>query len=344
MQAKELTIRKLNPQEYPLRPMTMEDFPAVLALINASSQHFSGVNEIDEGEFMNFLTTPEMNMAEELRLILSPQGKVVGYVESISWDSPPVHPTVWLRVHPDYLDTDIGQRMLIWADTRARQVVGRCPADARVSVHNFTPAEAKPLATLMEANGYSLIRHSFSMWVDLDKPIVPAQWPDGIELRPFSEERDLEAVYRAYDQSFSDHYGYQQRPHDVGLRRFRHMLMEDEAHDPAFWFVAWDGDQVAGFSLCFTYSSEDPKMGWLALLGVPRPWRKRGLGKALLLHTFEAFRLRGQTRVGLGVDASNLTGALRLYESVGMYVARQYDRYEKELRPGKELMTVELSD
>lgn len=344
MQANELTIRKLDPQEYPLRPMTMEHFDAVLALINASSQYFMGANEIDEAEWRNFLTNPEMNMAEELRVVSSPQGEVIGYIECIAWDSPPVHPGVWLRVHPDYLDTDLGQRLMNWANERSLRILDRCPPDLRVSVHNFTLAEAKPLAALMEANGYKLIRHSFSMWVDLDKPIAPAHFPAGIELRPFSEERDLEAVYQAYDHSFSDHYGYQQRPFEVGLKRFRHMLLEDEAHDPAVWFIAWDGDQVAGFSLCFTYSSEDPKMGWLALLGVPRPWRKRGLGKALLLHTFEAFRQRGQSRVGLGVDASNLTGALRLYESVGMYVARQYDRYEKELRPGKELMTVELSE
>jgi hypothetical protein len=44
------------------------------------------------------------------------------------------------------------------------------------------------------------------------------------------------------------------------------------------------------------------------------------------------------------VDASSLTGAVRLYERAGMHVARQYDRYEKELRSGKELMTTELSD
>jgi hypothetical protein len=44
------------------------------------------------------------------------------------------------------------------------------------------------------------------------------------------------------------------------------------------------------------------------------------------------------------VDASSLTGAVQLYERAGMSVARRYDRYEKELRPGKELMTTELTD
>ncbi len=344
MESKELKSAALDPRDFQLRPMTMDDFHAVLALINDFSQHFMGINEIDEGELMNFLTNPEMKMEEDLRVMLSPQGKVVGYVECTAWESPQVHPYVWLRVHPDYLDAGIGERFLAWADGRSREALERCAPDLRVSVHNSSPAEAKPLGSLLEANGFHVIRHSFKMSIDLDKPIPPAQWPEGIELRPFSEERHLEAVYKADEEAFSDHYGHMKRPFDVGLKRFRHMLIEDEAHDPALWFIAWDGDEVAGFSLCFKYASEDREMGWLASLGVRRRWRKRGLGKALLLHTFDEFRRRGKKRVGLGVDASNLTGALRLYENVGMSVARQYDRYEKELRPGKELMTVELSE
>jgi len=337
-------LKALPPQDFQLRPMTMDDFNAVLALINDFSQHFMSINENDEGELMNFLTNPEMNMAEDLRVITSPDGKVVGYVECTAWESPQVHPYVWLRVHPDYLDTDLGQRLLSWADEHARQFMARCAPDLRVSVQSFTPSEAKPMGRLLEANGFRAIRYSFQMVIDLDRHFRTAKWPPGIDLRPFDEERHLETVYQAYDASFSDHFGYQKRPAEVGLKRFRHMLIEDVAHDPALWFIAWDGDEIAGFSLGFKYASEDRDMGWLALLGVPRGWRKRGLGKALLLHTFEEFRKRGKKRVGLGVDASNLTGALRLYENVGMYVARQYDRYEKELRPGKELMTVELSE
>ena len=90
MQTNELKSRVLAPQDYPLRPVGMEDFNALLGLINAFSRHFIQVNEMDEAELMNFLTNPEMNMAEDLRMILSPQGNMLGYVECIAWDSPPV--------------------------------------------------------------------------------------------------------------------------------------------------------------------------------------------------------------------------------------------------------------
>jgi ribosomal protein S18 acetylase RimI-like enzyme len=78
-------------------------------------------------------------------------------------------------------------------------------------------------------------------------------------------------------------------------------------------------------------------------LGVRRPWRKRGLGLALLNHAFGEFYLRGKRKAGLGVDAENLTGALKLYEKAGMHVHKQFDMFEKELRPGLEISTQTLS-
>ncbi|MEX2143512.1 MAG: GNAT family N-acetyltransferase [Anaerolineales bacterium] len=339
----ELNKRSTSIRDYRLRPVSLDDLHIILGIINAFSQHFMGVNEIDEGELRNFLTSPDLNMAQDLRLLLSPEGVAVGYVECTLTDDPPVHPFIYLRVLPEYLDSQIPEHLMAWANEHAHSALAMCPLDLRISVQTFNAVEAVPMAKLFHSHGFQIIRASYQMWIDLDKSTPAPGWPQDIELRPFVEAQHIEALYRAYDQSFSDHFGYVKRPCEIGLKRFRHMVVEDAAHDPTLCFVAWDGDQVAGFSLCYKDSSEDVNMGWLGLLGVPRPWRNRGLGKALLLLTFEEFRKRGKTRVGLGVDASNLTGALALYENVGMYVARRYDRYEKELKPGKELMTTELS-
>ncbi|MBD0349195.1 MAG: GNAT family N-acetyltransferase, partial [Thermoleophilia bacterium] len=99
--------------------------------------------------------------------------------------------------------------------------------------------------------------------------------------------------------------------------------------DPALWFIAYDGDEIAGFSLCRPRESGDPDMGWVSVLGVRRPWRRRGLALALLRHSFVELHRRGKKRVGLGVDAENTTGALRLYERAGMHVDRRWDTWEK---------------
>ena len=98
-------------------------------------------------------------------------------------------------------------------------------------------------------------------------------------------------------------------------------------------------DEIAGFCLCRKEAYEDPDMGYVNILGVRRPWRRRGLGMALLQHAFAEFYRRGQQRAGLGVDAGSLTGATRLYERAGMHVARQFDTYEKMLRPGEDIST-----
>jgi ribosomal protein S18 acetylase RimI-like enzyme len=80
-------------------------------------------------------------------------------------------------------------------------------------------------------------------------------------------------------------------------------------------------------------------MGWVDVLGVRRKWRQRGLGLALLLHSFAALRRMGAERVGLGVDSGSLTGATRLYTRAGMKLDREVALYELELRPGRELGT-----
>jgi ribosomal protein S18 acetylase RimI-like enzyme len=64
------------------------------------------------------------------------------------------------------------------------------------------------------------------------------------------------------------------------------------------------------------------------VIGVRPPWRRRGLGLALLLHAFQELRVRGKRRVGLGVHGDN-RAAIALYESAGMRVYRRTDVWEK---------------
>ncbi|MEK6222189.1 MAG: GNAT family N-acetyltransferase, partial [Chloroflexota bacterium] len=113
---------------------------------------------------------------------------------------------------------------------------------------------------------------------------------------------------------------------------------------PDLWFLAMDGDEIAGVSLCRKWSIEVKENGYVGTFGVRKPWRKQGLGQALLQHSFQLFHQRDYRKVALHVDASSLTGAVRLYEKSGMHVFRQYDRYELERRPGIELGKMQITD
>jgi ribosomal protein S18 acetylase RimI-like enzyme len=135
-----------------------------------------------------------------------------------------------------------------------------------------------------------------------------------------------------------------EEPFEEGLAHFKHMMTGYEGFDPSLFFLAMDGDEIAGISLCPPSAIGDGTMGWVGTLGVRRPWRKRGLGLALLRHSFGEFYRRGMHKVGLGVDAENLTGALRLYENAGMHIESAFDLFEKELRPGREISVESLGD
>ncbi len=117
------------------------------------------------------------------------------------------------------------------------------------------------------------------------------------------------------------------------------MIDNDEDFDPSIWYLAKDGDQIAGVCQCSNKITEDPEMGWVDRLCVLRPWRRRGLGTAMLQTAFKEFYRRGKKRVGLVVDATSLTNATRLYEKAGMHVTRQYNTYHLEIRPGEDLTT-----
>jgi len=328
---------------FALHRVGVEDLDRVLALINEYSQATLGINEQTRNELKNFWQTPGLDMAEDLRRVTNPDGNLVGYVEALTETQPPAHPFIWMRLHPIEDVGNAGSALLAWALQRVTQVMETVPSGLRVSVQTFLFTEDKLAHELFEDFGFKLIRHSFIMHREIREAPPDPVWPAGITLRPFDADLHAEAVYRADDEAFSDHFGHVEQPFETGFAKFKHFMSEDE-FDPSLWFVAMDGNDIAGISLCRKNEQEETPMGWVGSLGVRRPWRKRGLGMALLLHSFGEVYRRGYKKVGLGVDASNLTGALKLYERVGMYIARQYDRYEKELRPGKELMTIEVKE
>jgi len=114
----------------------------------------------------------------------------------------------------------------------------------------------------------------------------------------------------------------------ASLREFH---LRSRGFGPELFLLAFDGEELAGFALDYPVHGTDTGLGWVATLGVRAPWRRRGLGEALLHASFAALHARGLRRVGLGVDAQNVTGALRLYERVGMRQVRRSDNWQKHL-------------
>jgi len=180
---------------------------------------------------------------------------------------------------------------------------------------------------LFERAGYRLVRHSWRMRIRLDDVTEEPVWPDGVTVRPF-RPGDERVFYDVQQEAFADHWEHDEPdPYD----EWAHWLLQPPAFQPELWFLAEADGEPAGVEINHE-RPEVPGLGWIGILGVRRPWRRRGLGRALLLHAFREFRARGFTQAGLGVDAASLTGATRLYESVGMRVTAHFDFYEKQLQ------------
>ena len=148
--------------------------------------------------------------------------------------------------------------------------------------------------------------------------------PDGLQLRTYADA-DAEPLRAAINEAFRDDPFHV----EVTPGSFREFFLRSRGFDPALWLLAWDGGDLAGFSLAYPEHGSDASLGWVGTLGIREPWRRRGLGEALLRRSFAELYGRGLRRVGLGVDAQNVTGALRLYERAGMRQVHRSDNWQK---------------
>ena len=229
------------------------------------------------------------------------------------------------RFHIDArpLDEDAAHAVVAAGEAYARD-----HAAAGAIVRGYAPQPDEAARAAYERAGYVIVRHSFEMRIELDGLPEP-EWPEGITVRAFRPE-DEDGVYEGVNDAFADHWDFQP-PTAEGREQWRHFALEGPRFDPELWFLAEDDGELAGFSLCQWHQSGDPSFGWVQTLGVRKPWRRRGLALALLEHSFAELGRRGATRVGLGVDAENTTGAVRLYRRAGMHAHRTTDIYEKPL-------------
>jgi mycothiol synthase len=296
-----------------LRAPRLDELEALTELINRDSQELYGEREESVESMRMWLTGPKLNPETDMR-VATVDGTLRGYVDL---DDDP-HPTYWvdLRVPPSESD-DVRVALTDWVEGRAKEREGKL-------LRFHTASVDEPMKRLLEARGYRIIRHFYRMRIELDGEVPEPTWPDGMTVRTASPA-DARAVYEAHQESFEDHWETTRMP----FAEWEHWLMR-EGFDPSLWFIVEESAEVAALSLCREHEGEKG-LGWVSVLGVRKPWRRRGLGRALLLHSFHEFQRRGFHAAALGVDAESLTGANRLYENAGMEVTRQSDVYEQGL-------------
>lgn len=303
------------------RPATLANLEDVARLIAACDEAIAGESSYDDelDTLRNDWTRySDFNIASDSWLALTPGGEIVGYEVAYDFDSDEAaHCDGY--VHPAHTGRGIGTRLLRLAAARVREATAKRPARLRAGVYSSDEAARQ----LFEGEGFVVVRHFWQMRIELhEEPPAPA-WPSGITVRQFVPGRDERVAYETIEGAFADHWGHAARTQE----QWEEANTRAENADPSLWFLAFDGDEPAGALLGFQRADK----GWVRGLGVLRPWRRRGLATALLLHAFGAFYRRGEYTVGLAVDAASLTGATRVYEQAGMHVYQRFDTYEKTL-------------
>jgi mycothiol synthase len=220
-------------------------------------------------------------------------------------------------VHPDALGRGIGGLIATGLDEDAVRGGAR---RVQSSVLEADHAGRR----LLESLGYSAVRVFREMRIELEAPPPAAVWRHGLRVVPFHPEHDALEFHAAHQEAFADHWDH--TPRDFAAWSRSHLA--GERFDPSLWCVIRAGDEIAAGTICTgdTYGG-----GFVHALFTRRPWRKQGVGAALLGDAFERFWERGERSVGLGVDAANDTGAFRLYERAGMTPALGWVAYEKQL-------------
>ncbi len=317
------------PYGFTLRRPTMDDLADVTKLLAICEIARNGTTDRTEADMRLGWLRPNFNLATDAWIVLAADGQIVAYAEAGNRQY--IRIRVEGEVHPAYQQQGIGTQLLRLTEERASEFVPFAPAGTRIalagSASNLNVAAQK----LLEKHGYTPIRNFWRMGIELEKTPPATQWSEGISVRTLAPGME-HAVYEADEEAFKDHWGYI----PMEFAEWSHWTFGGENFDPSLLFLAMDGDEIAALALC---ADEKESGGWVHVLGVRRPWRRKGIGLALLHHAFGEFYRRDIHTVYLGVDAQSLTGATRLYERAGMHVVRQSTAYEKELRAGKELTT-----
>jgi mycothiol synthase len=292
-----------------IRPVRMAEVEATAELLNEHSRNLHGVDDQPASELLQYWESPDVDFENDVILAEGAGGSLVGYAD--------------LGVHGEHVWLDVraieDEALPVLLEAIERRAATKKPG---ANLIGYGAGADHALRAVYEGAGYRLFRNSFRMEIALEQELPEPEWPAGFTVRTM-REGEGERVYEGHMTSFADSWMFHREPFEI----WRHWFIKDAAFDPSLWFLVEHGDDLAGIAL--TRAGNEPGLGWVRVLGVMPEYRRRGLGQALLRHTFSEYARRGFNRVGLGVDAKNPTGAVAVYERAGMQVARTNLLFEK---------------
>lgn len=303
-----------------------DDFPLMVATAEASET-------FDGEEFIQTVETVAHSYASDYScdpfqdlIMVEIEGRLVGYYKcwwySEADDKTRVY-TSWGCLLPEWRRKGIGQAVLPWLEARLRVIAEGHPASCAKLFSATCTDRQIGKTVLFEQFGYKPVRIGQEMVRPNLDDIPDFPLPEGLELRPVTPDH-YRRIWEAATEAFRDHWG----AGEWDDRDYQIWLNDPFEFQPALWQVAWDkeSNEVAGQVRTFILAAENEKYGrkrgYTEAISVRRPWRRRGLARAMISRSLQAQKAAGMTESALGADSENISGATRIYEEFGFRVTR----------------------
>jgi ribosomal protein S18 acetylase RimI-like enzyme len=308
-----------------------DDFVAMNAIANAIREAEGTDFSTTDEQFAAFYRDPPGSDPTTDVAIAEIDGEIAGYGRA-AWHQEVNGPRIYEVlpfVDPARSGSEVFEAMIDALEARLRLIAATHPAGDK-QLASFGGDLAPERDALLEARGYVPARHFFSMVRPSVDDLADAPLPKGLEIREVLPEH-LPAIFAASIEAFRDAWGFTEPTE----RDYQQFATDPVESDTTLWRVAWDGNEVAGQVRSFINAEQNERRGRLRgyteHISVRRPWRRRGLARALIAASFPLLRARGMTEAALGVDTENASGALRVYEGCGFRVVGRSTDYRKPL-------------
>lgn len=309
----------IQDKHFTIRPTTWDDFNSVFQLIKQHRLDYYGITTFSEDHLYQAWEDNNFDLSTDAWIVVPSDDAILGYADVMHATCDEIFVDVYAI--PNQHAPAITAQLLEKAEERAIHHPEK-PAKIKCRVSDVDDT----LKSALDDAGYSRYLSFLMMQTELSAPPATPEWADGITVRPFVPHEDDLATYLV-DEATSLDKGYSS---PMTFEEWsKRMNLHGDSFDPTLWFLACSGDDIVGVALNNYQSATET--GWIDHLGVVRDYRQKGIGKALMLHSFGAFYERGITRIRLNVDSASMTNAPRLYENVGMKTVQQYHFYEKAL-------------
>lgn len=296
-----------------MRPATKDDAEAITEMFIEQETMMNGDPESTVEDLYDDWSSPGFDIERDTWAV-SGDAELAGYAGIVKCIPPDTY-VAYGGVRPSHHGRGIGTFLFEAVERRAVE-----SAQGPASVRQWIDVKDAAAISIVDGRGYSFVRRFWRMDISLTEDLPTAAEPDGVVIRAFEKGRDERTAHEVLQKSFSEHWGFTPKSYEQGAAS----RWEAEWFRPDLSLVAEAGGEMV--AVCINGPRLDD--GFVEDIGVVKQWRGRGIAESLLRRSFSLFKELGFTRASLNVDSDNSTGAMRLYERVGMKPGTCYDVYE----------------